>query len=92
MSDYDNCLTRAEASALAEDAAKKAIAETFKLFGVNTEDFESVEHFRATIDWARRYKRLSERIGGGIVISIITVLSGGFLTIIGLGFKDWFHK
>lgn len=44
-----------------EAAAHQAVRDTFRLFGVDTEDQDQINSFRADLIWARSERREAER-------------------------------
>lgn len=84
MSDYSGPNRRSEdrelqqiAERAASAAANKAIHDTFRLFGVDTDSQESVNDFRSTIVFAQEMKKSRETILGRAVIVVVTLLCGG---------------
>lgn len=64
---------------VAKQAAKETIKETFEILGVNAEDFEDMRYFRKDLVWLRKYRRFSEKISSRILITVTTILTGGFV-------------
>lgn len=88
MKDEDlHCIAR-DAAKL---AAKDAIAQTFRLFGLDITDQDQVNEFRADLIHARRLRKLSDRvsvvmvwsIGGGIVAGALMVFWDGIRAALG---------
>lgn len=52
-------------------AAREAIQETFRLFGVDITDQKSVNEFHSTIVHAQRWRKIVEKIGGRFVFAAI---------------------
>ncbi len=79
------------AAEAAELAAKDALAQTFRLFGLDITDQDQVNAFRADLVHARRLRKLSDRIGivmlwsvgGGIVVGALLMFWDGFKTALG---------
>lgn len=68
-------------------AAEKTIAEFWGAMGYDVGKVEDRNELRSTLLWAQRYKKLSTAIGSRILITVITVLSGGFIFSFWSGFK-----
>lgn len=79
------------AAVAAELAAKDALAQTFRLFGLDITDQDQINEFRADLIHARRLRKLSDRvsfvmvcsIGGGIVAGALMLLWDGIKTALG---------
>lgn len=71
-------LSREEARQIAHDAATDTISEVFKILGVDTSDVESMNTFRADIDWVRHRRKAEAAVGQRIVMTLISIASGGF--------------
>lgn len=73
-----NPVNHSEAVEIAETAAKETLRQTFRLLGVDIDDIESVNTFRADLVHARRLRRMSEK-------ATMAALWGGFITVGGGG-------
>ncbi len=79
------------AAEAAELAAKDALAQTFRLFGLDITDQDQVNAFRADLVHARRLRKLSDRIGivmlwsvgGGVVAGALLMFWDGIKTALG---------
>lgn len=81
----DPALTRREAEAIADQAAHKAVHETFRLFGVDTDSQQSVNEFRADLVHARKIRRLWDGAGGRVFGGLLLAfLIGGIVMA-----SDW---
>lgn len=61
----------------AELAAKQAVRDTFRLLGVDIEDQDQVNAFRADLVYARKLRKLSDGAFGTAARVIITAIVGG---------------
>jgi hypothetical protein len=81
-------VTREELSAIALVAAKEAVRqtmnETFGMFGVNLANFESIQEFRDTIEWARTGRNISRLTGNRLWTGFVAIIGGGVI----LGFWE----
>lgn len=66
----------------AELAAKETVRETFRLFGVDIEDQDQVNAFRADLIYARKLRKLSDGAVGTAARVIITAIVGGCLVFL----------
>lgn len=77
--------------AIAEDAAERASRRTsrdvFKLFGVDIEDQEQVNSFRADLIHAHNMRKLSERAGARVWMMVVSAGTGGALVAMWDGIK-----
>ena len=79
------------AAEAAELAAKDALAQTFRLFGLDIFDQDQVNEFRADLIYARRLRKLSDRVsvvmvwsvGGGIVAGALMMFWDGIKAALG---------
>jgi hypothetical protein len=55
-------LDRYEAEMIAERAARRALVDAFRFFGVNIDDFESMESFRANLLFLDGQRKGSEAL------------------------------
>ena len=81
-------LTKDEIHAIAKDAAVEGSKEVLKILGIDIESAEEIRHFQANMQWAFRFRRLSEKVGGTIIITI----TAGVLAFFGKLFVDWVSK
>ena len=63
-------------------ATKEAISETFKVMGIDVNDFDHINDFRENQSWVKKYRRACETIGSRILITITTVVTGGIIAAI----------
>jgi len=79
-------MTPEEAQKIATEAAQLAahqtVAELFQHFDVDITDVESVKEFRETINWAGKYRKLSEQVGSRVIITVFTIFTGGVLAVL----------
>lgn len=86
-------MDQADIERIAQSAAEAAVHQIFRLFGVDTEDQDSVNAFRADLVHARKMRRIWDGAAGritlGIVIAIVVagvVWASDWIKIV-LGFK-----
>lgn len=73
---------------IAQCAADKAVERVFSLlFGVDMNDQEQINEFRADLTHIRRLRKLSDRVGATTLIVFVSALATGVITILmkGLG-------
>ncbi|MFQ5535751.1 MAG: hypothetical protein ACE5EM_13180 [Sphingomonadales bacterium] len=73
-------MTEAEIELIARRAAERAVHDVFEHLGVDVEQQEQVNAARADWIWARRCRKLAERIGTGIIVSLIALASVALAT------------
>lgn len=68
-------MSREEIKAIAQEAgeagAKSALKVTFQLLGVDIENVEHVNDFRANLDHARRWRKLIEAAGRKAFLTVV---------------------
>lgn len=80
------------ATKAAKLAAKDAIAQTFRLFGLDITDQDQVNAFRADLVHARHLRKLSDRIGVVMLWSIGSGVVAGALLMFWDGIKAALEK
>ena len=73
---------RREIKELIEKSTEEALNKTFALLGVDTTDFDHVQEFRDSLAWVRKYRVVSEKVGSHVILTMLTILSGGVATAI----------
>ena len=76
------------ATKAAQLAAHQTVAELFQHFDVDITDLESVKEFRETINWAGKYRKLSEQVGSRVIITVFTIFTGGVLAALWSSLKS----
>ena len=79
-------MTKAEITALADRSADRAVRQTFRMFGVDTDDQDSVNAFNSDLKFARELRKTSEGISSKILMVIIGVAVIGAMTAMMKGF------
>lgn len=72
-------VAEAELQQVARLSAQNAVRETFRNFGVDIEDQQQVNDFRADLVWSRRSRKMSEQVGGRALLTVVSILTGGVL-------------
>lgn len=67
---------------LVKVATEETIVETFKVMGIDVTDFDHLNDFRENQNWVKRYRRVSEKVGSRIIVTITTIMTTGFLAAI----------
>ena len=84
--------TKAEAREIAEVAGIKAAHDTLKglsmSLGFDVTDPEEVRRFQANIGFVFRLRRMSERVGSAIVMTVVVAATSGIVALV----WDKFHK
>jgi len=70
-----------EIELIAERVSDVTVTKTFKALGLDINDSEDIRHFQANMAWVFRFRRLSERIGTTVIVTVFTVLTGGILKL-----------
>ncbi len=68
--------------ALAEEVAEATLQRAFTMLGIDIRDPDEVRHFQANMQWVFRFRRLSERVGSAIILTVVTAATGGILTLV----------
>lgn len=71
-------LTEKQIHAIAKDAAMEGSKEVLKTLGIDLDSAEEIRHFQANMQWAFRFRRLSEKVGGTIIITIVAGIMAFF--------------
>ncbi len=66
----------------ASAVAKEAVRETFVALGIDIGDPDDLRHFRANMAFLWRLRKTSEKVGLTIILTIVTVVTGGALAVI----------
>jgi hypothetical protein len=72
-------ITRAVMKRVATQAAKEAVHGTFSVLGVDMDDQDHVNAFRQDLIFARKSRKLQEKVGGRALMTFVSILTGGFL-------------
>lgn len=67
---------------LVKVATEEAISETFKVMGIDVNDFDHINDFRENQSWVKKYRKMSETVGSRIIITITTALTGGVIAAV----------
>lgn len=81
--------SREEAIALeaARKAAKEVMRETFRMFGVDPDDQDSVNEFRADLIYMRDLRKMSRNVWGKVVLILVTGCLTWIVATFGAGVK-----
>lgn len=74
-----NNLTEEDLRKLATAAADESIKRMFAIIGVDTGDLEDLKRMQANLAWADRSRKLSDKLGGRIFLTVASVLTGAAL-------------
>ncbi len=75
---------------IAETAATKAVHETFRMFGVDTDSQASVNEFRSDLVFVRRQRKLSETVRGKVVLVVVGAIAVFGMSLVWTGIKAKF--
>ena len=64
---------------VANAAAKEAIHGTFAVLGVDMKDQDHINAFRQDLVFARKSRKLQEKVGGRALMTFVSFVTGGFL-------------
>lgn len=70
---------RVEITRLIKVSTEEAITETFRVMGIDVNDFDHIKEFRDNHDWVKKYRRTSEMVGSRIIVTITTIITGGII-------------
>ncbi len=79
-------MTDEEIKTIAEDAASLAVHGTFRMFGVDTQDQDSVNNFRADLVFARELRKATKGVQSKILMIVCTAIVVGALAAMAKGF------
>lgn len=74
----------------AEAGANKALHELFSKLGIDVDQQDSINQFRADLVYARKLRRTSEKLTMAALIAIVGALIPGLLTLLWLGLRSRF--
>ena len=74
--------------ALAKEAGREGAREALRALGVDIDDADEIRHFQANQAFVFRYRRMAEHIGTAIICAIVTIITGGLLSLIWAGIKS----
>lgn len=72
-------ITEKKMQEIAMAAAKETNKQMFAILGVDTEDLDDLKRMQANLVWANKSRKLSEKLGGRILLTIVSVLTGAAL-------------
>jgi hypothetical protein len=72
---------------VAGEAARKAVHDVFRLFGVDIEEQEEINYFRDDLVWSRKMRLLSERSARTAFLAITAAIGTGIVTVFWDGIK-----
>ena len=75
-------LEQEEIRKLVKVATEEAITETFKVIGIDVNDFDHINDFRENQSWVKKYRKMSETVGSRIIVTITTALTGGIIAAV----------
>jgi len=64
---------------VATQAAKEAVHGTFSVLGVDMSDQDHINAFRQDLMFARKSRRMQEKVGGRALMTIVALFTGGFV-------------
>jgi hypothetical protein len=67
---------------VADAAAAATVKRTFTALGIDIEDADEIRHFQANMAWVWRFRRLSEKVGAAVILTIVTLLTGGLVKLV----------
>lgn len=73
---------KAEIALVVKGATEASIKETFKLLGVDIDNFEHINEFQENNRWVKKYRQTSEAVGSRVMVTITTILTGGVIAAI----------
>jgi hypothetical protein len=77
---------------IAEDAAEKAVRKVFKEIGIVVTNDDKIEETRRNFDRLRRWCSMIDGAAASIGRVFITVVMGGFLLLLWVGFRTHILK
>ena len=67
---------------LAKDVASATVKETFTALGIDISDPDEIRHFQANMAWVFRFRRLSEKVGATVILTLATIITGGVAKLV----------
>ena len=80
--------TRAEALEIATKAAEDTLKGLSLSFGFDVTNPEEVRRFQANMGFVFRMRRMSEKVGSAIVVTVVVAMTSGIVALV----WDKFHK
>lgn len=72
-------LTEKQIHDIATAAARETNKQLFAVLGINPDDLDDMRRMRANLVWADKSRKLSEKLGGRIALTVVSVLTGAAL-------------
>ena len=73
-------MTEEEIKELAQASADKAVRQTFRMFGVDTDDQDSVNEFRHDLVWAREMRQSVKGVQSKMLLVLAGLVVAGVFT------------
>jgi hypothetical protein len=75
-------LCRQEHCEIAEQVADATVRKTFAALGIDITEADEIRHFQANMAWVFRFRRLSEKVGAAVIITLVTLITGGVASLV----------
>ena len=75
-----------------EAIARAHMHEEFRVLGIDASTVDGVRSFQSNMATLYRLRKLSEKVGLTIILSVVTIATGGTATIIWQSLKDGVSK
>ena len=69
------------------EASRSGVTDAFAKIGVDINDKDEIRHFQANMMFVFRFRRLSEKVGATIILTAVTLITGGIVKLIWDGVK-----
>ena len=71
-----------ELKKVAEEVSEVTVKKTFTALGIDVTDADEIRHFQANMAWVFRFRRLSEKVGATVLLTLVTLVTGGVAKLI----------
>lgn len=65
-----------------EEVVGATVKRIFTGLGVDIDNADEIRHFQANMAFLFRWRRISEKVGMAIIVTIFTLLTGGLLKLV----------
>ena len=72
----------AEMKLIATTASKETVVQVFTMLGVDINDAASIRSFQANMVTIYKFRKMSEKVGMVMILTFVTLITGGFAKII----------
>ena len=74
--------------AIAREAGREGARDVLRSLGIDPTDADEVRHFQANMAWVFRFRRMSERVGITIIVTVVGIVTGGIVGLVWNGIRS----